>query len=392
MQIEIRIGNFNSNVGQGGSAMEKDDNIKQKPPDKGEQPDGFQSGQAAVEKDGDLFRTLAETTSSGIFLAAERFLYVNPATERLTGYSSEELLSMKFYELVHPEDRERVKSRGLARLRGESPPKAYSFRIITKDGTVRWLDFTADRIIYRGQPVILGTAYDITELKRTKNELRVINELISKVQLRLEKDRLIETVLSELKSLLSPDVALFYLYEEGRLALKARAGVSSGFPDETGIDSCLCGLAARERIVVSSEDINSDLRCTLESCKMQGVVSFVALPLSGTEGLIGLIGLAWKRKQTFEGLVKFFEAISGGLSLFLQNALLFSRTKEYAKELELRVKERTEELQRVVNLMAGRELRMAELKDVITQLRSQLIEAGITPLVDDPLREDYAGH
>ena len=39
----------------------------------------------------------------------------------------------------------------------------------------------------------------------------------------------------------------------------------------------------------------------------------------------------------------------------------------------------------MVNLMAGREIRMAELKDVIRQLRAQLEEAGMTPVADDPL-------
>ena len=35
--------------------------------------------------------------------------------------------------------------------------------------------------------------------------------------------------------------------------------------------------------------------------------------------------------------------------------------------------------------MAGREVRMAELKDVIRQLRAQLEEAGLTPVADDSL-------
>jgi DNA-binding response OmpR family regulator len=43
------------------------------------------------------------------------------------------------------------------------------------------------------------------------------------------------------------------------------------------------------------------------------------------------------------------------------------------------------ELRKMVNAMAGREVRMAELKDVIRQLRAQLEEAGLTPVADDPL-------
>ncbi|MBC8505364.1 MAG: PAS domain S-box protein [Anaerolineales bacterium] len=53
--------------------------------------------------------------------------------------------------------------------------------------------------------------------------------------------------------------------------------------------------------------------------------------------------------------------------------------------LEERVTERTEDLQKMVNLMAGREVRMAELKKAIKQLRTQLGEAGLEPVTDDPL-------
>lgn len=60
--------------------------------------------------------------------------------------------------------------------------------------------------------------------------------------------------------------------------------------------------------------------------------------------------------------------------------------REAHDRLEERVRERTAELQRMVNLMAGREIRMAELKQAIRQLRAQLQEAGLTPVADDPLR------
>ena len=55
-------------------------------------------------------------------------------------------------------------------------------------------------------------------------------------------------------------------------------------------------------------------------------------------------------------------------------------------QLEQRVRDRTAELQRFVNLMAGREVRMAELKQAIRELRTQLKEAELTPVADDPLR------
>ena len=59
--------------------------------------------------------------------------------------------------------------------------------------------------------------------------------------------------------------------------------------------------------------------------------------------------------------------------------------KKLNAELEDRVYERTAELRQYVHLMAGREVRMAELKKVIHKLRVQLQEAGLTPAANDPL-------
>jgi len=59
--------------------------------------------------------------------------------------------------------------------------------------------------------------------------------------------------------------------------------------------------------------------------------------------------------------------------------------RKHREHLEEMVEDRTAELRRMVNLMAGREVRMAELKEVIRTLRGQLMEAGLRPGADDPL-------
>lgn len=62
--------------------------------------------------------------------------------------------------------------------------------------------------------------------------------------------------------------------------------------------------------------------------------------------------------------------------------------KNLNEKLEELVEERTEELSLIINAMAGREVRMAELKKVIKVLRTQLKNAGIVPIADDPLNEE----
>lgn len=54
--------------------------------------------------------------------------------------------------------------------------------------------------------------------------------------------------------------------------------------------------------------------------------------------------------------------------------------KEHHENLEELVKERTTELQKLVTVMSGREVRMAELKKEIKFLQNQLKEAGLQPI------------
>ena len=118
------------------------------------------------------FRTVAETAASAIFIYQdEYFRYVNPSAEILTGYTADELVTMRFWDVVHPDHRDMVRERGLARQRMEDVPARYQFKILMKNGETRWLDFAAGVIQYQGQAAGLGTAIDITDRKIAEQAL-----------------------------------------------------------------------------------------------------------------------------------------------------------------------------------------------------------------------------
>jgi len=114
-----------------------------------------------------LFRTLTEYSTSGVaMISADRFLYVNPAVEAISGYSQGELLAGRFSDIVHPEHREMMSRRAERRINGDSSDKLMArreFKILRRDGTERWIEYSPALVEFQGRKVILGACTDITD-------------------------------------------------------------------------------------------------------------------------------------------------------------------------------------------------------------------------------------
>jgi len=118
------------------------------------------------------FRTLAEAIACAIFISqGKRLHYVNHAAETITGYAREELLSMSFWDLVHPDCRELVSNRGGARQGGA---EQYEVKILTKNGGERWLDISTTMIEFDGMLASLVSAFDLTERKHAEEKVQLL--------------------------------------------------------------------------------------------------------------------------------------------------------------------------------------------------------------------------
>jgi diguanylate cyclase (GGDEF)-like protein/PAS domain S-box-containing protein len=118
------------------------------------------------------FRTVAEAIACAIFISqGERLHYVNHAAEIITGYAREELLSMNFWDLVHPDCRELVLNRGGAR---QGDARQYEVKILTKNGDERWLDISTAMIEFDGALANLVSAFNLTERKNAEAEVQLL--------------------------------------------------------------------------------------------------------------------------------------------------------------------------------------------------------------------------
>jgi len=131
----------------------------------------------ALEQSEKKFRTFAETAQATIILhKGNRIIYVNPTFMELTGYTFEEAVEMNVWKIVHPEDRDLVRDNGLNRLKGMEVPSRYEYRILTKNGETKWIDFAGSSIEIDGENMVLGVAMDITESKAIENKLKESEE------------------------------------------------------------------------------------------------------------------------------------------------------------------------------------------------------------------------
>jgi PAS domain S-box-containing protein len=142
--------------------------------------------ESALRESESRFRTLADSTSAAIFVVqGSTVIYANRAAETMTGYALAEMSQMSYWDLVHPEQRERSKSWTLGRQQGLEVPSRFEAKLLTKDGEERWVDYSASVFDLGGAPAIVGTAVDITDRKRSEEERRRLEAQVQHAQ-RLE--------------------------------------------------------------------------------------------------------------------------------------------------------------------------------------------------------------
>jgi PAS domain S-box-containing protein len=171
---------------------------------------------------GSFERTLMDTDG-----VPAGFVRWSDETFRILGHEpgAFEVTAGTFFECIHPDDRERVRSASAERIqRGE--PCENEFRIVRPDGTVRdmhtWTIFESDAA---GRPIrLVGTCQDVTERKHAQRNL---------IEADRRKDEFLAMLSHELRNPLAPILNAIEIIE--------RAG-----PDQPGLRSTFQAVIARQ--------------------------------------------------------------------------------------------------------------------------------------------------
>ena len=119
------------------------------------------------------YRLITQNSLTGIYIHVGGLLkFVNRRFAEMLGYAPEEIVGRQYWDFVHPEDREMVKSISLARAKGEEAPPEYESRHLRKDGTTLWVHNLPTIIQYQGQTANMGNLAQIDERKQAERILR----------------------------------------------------------------------------------------------------------------------------------------------------------------------------------------------------------------------------
>ena len=106
----------------------------------------------------------------------KKFCFVNPQFAEVGGYTEKEMLGMASVSLIHPEDRKKARENAVKMLKGEIT-LPYTFRIMAKDGSVKWIQETVHAITFMGKRAVLGNSMDITAQKEASAKLQELQAL-----------------------------------------------------------------------------------------------------------------------------------------------------------------------------------------------------------------------
>jgi PAS domain S-box-containing protein len=127
----------------------------------------------ALRESEEKYRLLVENANDGIYITQDGVInFPNPRFLDFTGYSRDELASMKFLDLVHPEDKEAIAARQKNKeVENNLLSNIYSFRLLNRKNDFIWVELSTVPSFWEGKPATLNFLRDISPQKKMEAQL-----------------------------------------------------------------------------------------------------------------------------------------------------------------------------------------------------------------------------
>ncbi len=346
------------------------------------------------------FRNLFETMAQGVIYQDSngRITSCNRAAKRILGLTTSQLIGRTSidpaWKAIHEDG---------SNFPGDMHPSMVALRTRREVSDVVMGVFNPDEDQYRWIVVhavpqfrygetkpfqVFTTFEDITGIKHAKEdieaanmELLSINRIIAATSGLLDINKILEIVLDESLNIVGLDGGSIYLINpDDTMQLAVQKGASEAAINEltankVKVGEGLCGISARDHKVIILPNRGAVLKFTTrEAIRNEDLKFHAAFPLVTGGKCVGILCIFTRTDRKPSGKkLKILEIISSQVALSIQNAQLYSETKEYTVTLEKKVAKRTEELQEnqegLINLVDDLNRVAAELEEANERLR-----------------------
>lgn len=317
----------------------------------------------ALRESEERFRRTVENAPDPILITqGTKWVYANNAAVAAFGYSREELLSMNFWEIVHPEEQEEVRKRASARLMGEPLPPRYEVRVVKKSGEVRWVDYTATRIEIEGKPAIIVLAHDITDLKRMQESLTQYAkrlELLRSIDRSILESKPIEEIVgmtfAHIRKLMPckrvsvmltnwDKMEIEFMVEDPTVGETFKSAMRFSLK---GILDLIAALQMGEPVYIRDVSEWGELPSIFNAVWDASIRSLLSLPMRANGNLIGILVIGSDQPKAYaQEQIEAANEIAHQLAVAFLQAKLKEEVRTYTEHLEEMVAERTRELER----------------------------------------------
>jgi PAS domain S-box-containing protein len=144
--------------------------------------------------------------------------FMNGATEEITGYTESDFLegNVSWYQIIQSEDLAQVNTAIEEMLASPSRSGECEYRLVRKDGQVRWVHELFQRVkdVLGGPDLTQGTIYDITERKRAEKVQNAIYQISQAAFATVNLEDLFALIHGILGELMSVENFFIALYDE----------------------------------------------------------------------------------------------------------------------------------------------------------------------------------
>jgi PAS domain S-box-containing protein len=147
--------------------------------------------EALLRESEEKYRQVFENANDGILLTVNGIVrFVNPKIYEMTGYMPKNIIGKPFSDFMHVDYRDLIMENHMKRLKGEDVPDRYDIKFVDRKKKLKWFEIKSTVITWEGETTVLTFVSDITDRKKTAEELTRLNRnLEERVQQELEKIR-----------------------------------------------------------------------------------------------------------------------------------------------------------------------------------------------------------